>query len=489
MLNVFFPTVVETHLGFLLQGPLRTTPSRDAVPSADEWNISCVQAAGELLADSLRWLRDHQMLDVAALNSLPLDGSKFEHGMFAPLYEQVKATLSSEPLLPDHRNGYLSARQALLARGQDLRELVGEGQLSELFPEDSGRGWLAGAITQDRAPELRLYLVRELGIQEVAPDTVLSRLTAEFLERQSDAWIERLYVFLGGQPALRAAAARLPLVRLTDGSHVRPQVQGVPQAYLVGNFRSGFPTVQSQVCQKPEAVSFLSLLGLTVPDRVDDVVRNVTPKYRQSGTTVTLADYAADMARIVAASKTDSRNQREKLVGDLTATSFVLSVPAIKGPPVLARPGNTVLPTDRLKELLADIPGALIVDDQQACLRGQDVRDLLETCGTTRHLRLITAPEIDWQAKRALREKAGHADTSGQNDRVNNLTLSGLQEIIAKLGTLDLESRRRLAKFLWEELALIEDRRGKDVFTAEYSWTHYGSYRIGFWRGSEPGYT
>jgi hypothetical protein len=480
MLNVFFPTVVETHLGFLLQGPLRTTPSRDAVPSADDWNASCVQAAAELLTESLRWLRDHQMLDVAALNSLPLDRSKFEGGMFAPLYEQVKASLSNELLLPDHRKGYLSARQALLARGQDLRELLDESQLGELFPEAAGRGWLTGAITQDRAPELRQYLLRELGIQEVAPDTALSRLTAEFLEQQTDAWIEHLYVFLGGQPALRAAATRVPLVRRADGSHVRPHVQGVPQVYLVGNFKSGFPTVRSEVCRNPEAASFLSLLGLTAPDRVDDVLRNVTPKYRQSGTTVTLADYAADMARIVAASKTDSRNQREKLVADLTITPFVLSLPTTSGPPVLAQPANTVLPTDRLKELLADTLGELIVDDRQACLRGQDVRDLLETCGTTRHLRLITAPEIDWQTKHALREKAGHADTSGQNDRVNDLTLSRLNEIIAKFGTLDVESRRRQAEFLWEELALIEDRRGKGVFTAEYRWTHYGSYLASF---------
>ena len=31
-LYAFFPTVVTTHLGFLVQGPYRTTPSRDNVP-------------------------------------------------------------------------------------------------------------------------------------------------------------------------------------------------------------------------------------------------------------------------------------------------------------------------------------------------------------------------------------------------------------------------------------------------------------------------
>jgi hypothetical protein len=37
-LVVFFPTELETHLGFLLQGPYRTTPSRDLVPHRDAWN-------------------------------------------------------------------------------------------------------------------------------------------------------------------------------------------------------------------------------------------------------------------------------------------------------------------------------------------------------------------------------------------------------------------------------------------------------------------
>ena len=33
-LFVFFPTDKETHVGFILQGPYRTTPARDNVPDA-----------------------------------------------------------------------------------------------------------------------------------------------------------------------------------------------------------------------------------------------------------------------------------------------------------------------------------------------------------------------------------------------------------------------------------------------------------------------
>ena len=45
-LVVFFPTVLETHLGFLVQGPYRTTPSRDNVPGKDDWNRRLVGENG-----------------------------------------------------------------------------------------------------------------------------------------------------------------------------------------------------------------------------------------------------------------------------------------------------------------------------------------------------------------------------------------------------------------------------------------------------------
>ena len=65
-LVVFFPTVLETHLGFLVQGPYRTTrttPSRDNIPRHDSWNLHCVHKTADVLTGALRWLRDHDLLD------------------------------------------------------------------------------------------------------------------------------------------------------------------------------------------------------------------------------------------------------------------------------------------------------------------------------------------------------------------------------------------------------------------------------------------
>jgi hypothetical protein len=75
---------------------------------------------------------------------------------------------------------------------------------------------------QNRTPELRQYLIRELGIAEVTPERVLPKLSKAFLESQSDDWTLHLYEFLNGQPALlrQGRLDDVPVVRLESGTHV-----------------------------------------------------------------------------------------------------------------------------------------------------------------------------------------------------------------------------------------------------------------------------
>ena len=111
-LAVFFPTVLSTNLGFLVQGPYRTTPSRDNVPESDPWNQYLVGETSVLLVEALRELRDLGLLDVSALRSLPLDPSRFTEGSrFAPLFSRVKEALLEEPLLPRDNNEYVPATE------------------------------------------------------------------------------------------------------------------------------------------------------------------------------------------------------------------------------------------------------------------------------------------------------------------------------------------------------------------------------------------
>lgn len=480
-LVVFFPTVVPTNLGFLVQGPYRTTPSRDNIPRGEPWNQHLVKETSGLLVEAMRWMRDNEMLDTSTLRCLPLDREKFPDGaMFAPIFGTVRRALLDEPLLPRFDAGFVAASQAKLARTQELRELFSPEQIELLFGSKAS-AWLTGDITPDRQPEIRTYLMQELGVAEVTPTTLVPRLTRAFLEAQSDDWVRRLYEFLSGQEAaLRRSLDKIPLIRLDDGTHVVARENGAAKAFLPSAIKTGFPTIRLAVCASVDARSFLIALGITEPDQVDDVVLNLLPKYQESK--VSLDDYAADIERIRQAFKTDSAAQREKLRLALRDTNFVVVVDTGDGKRYVAKPGGIYIATDRLKQLFAGVPGVLIVDDGYDSLRGEEMRELLEACGALRYPRPERAPaEHYWSDRlKALRASAGHAETSGHSDKVEDWTLQGFQDLLDHLPNLTPAQRAERARLIWESLGDLEERRGRGIFDGSYTWTHNGRYATSF---------
>ena len=106
-LVVFFPTQKETFLGFVLQGPYRTTPARDNVPEHDEWNQSLVRETASLLVEVLTDLRDDGLLTAEVLQALPLDAARFgPDTMFRALFESARAALGQEEMIPAADGGY-----------------------------------------------------------------------------------------------------------------------------------------------------------------------------------------------------------------------------------------------------------------------------------------------------------------------------------------------------------------------------------------------
>lgn len=482
-LVVFFPTVVPTNLGFLVQGPYRTTPSRDNIPRSEPWNQHLVKETSSLLVEAMRWMRDNEMLDTSTLRCLPLDHGKFSDGaMFAPIFGIVRQALLDEPLLPRSDGGFVAASQAKLARTQELRELFSPEHI-ELLLGSKVSAWLTGDITSDKQPEIRTYLMQELGVTEVTPATLVPRLTKAFLEAQDDDWVRRLYEFLSRQEAaVRRSLDKIPLIRLDEGTHVVSSENGTAKAFLPSAIKTSFPTIHPAVCSTVEARSFLISLGITEPDPVDDVVWNLLPKYQQDTVEVSDDDYAADIERIRKAFNTDSNSQREKLLAALRDTSFVMVVDTGDGTEYVAKPGGIYIATERLKQLFAGVPEVLIVDDGYDCLRGEEMRVLLEACGALRYPRPEKAPfEHHWSDRlKALRVRAGHAETSGYSDTVEDWTLQGFQYLLDHLPNLTPELRAERARLIWESLGDLEERRGRGIFDGSYTWTHNGRYATTF---------
>ena len=402
--------------------------------------------------------------------------------MFKPLFSLTRDALESGTAASRFARVPTSQLQ-VRSSGEPLRfeNSLGRRKLTELYPEE-GRAvsWLSGQITPDRTPELRHYLLQELEISELTPRNLLPRLDREFLERRSDQWIRELYEFLSGQTAILREGwlRRLPLVRLERGDHVAAKLDEKPQAFLPGKTETDFPTVRGAVCDTEQSREFLEALGLTVPDAVDDVIRNILPRFAMQE--VVPATYASAMDRILRAFQTDSQTQRSKLVNSLKEVPIVAAVVAGGGRKFM-KPGDVYLATKRLKGLFSDIKGIALVDDAHECLHGDLVRKLLLECGTLGYLRPIEDNSLTYQEMKTLRKEAGYEQTSGVSDRVKDCTLTGLTELLDLLPELDRRDRATRAELLWDELSHLEDRRGKALFEGHYTWTHdYRRYKQSF---------
>ena len=197
-LVVYFPTEKRTDLGFLIQGPYQTTLARDNVPTSEPWNEVLINETADLTVESLHELKKLGLLTVSLLNTLPIDADDFPSwSMFRPIYTRVKEALIKEELLPTHDSSFVAAKNALLARGVDLMNLLNNaGSLGTLWESDGNIRWLpSSAITENRTPNLRRYLIEELNVEEVTPESFAAKVTASFMDDQSDEWVQDFYCF------------------------------------------------------------------------------------------------------------------------------------------------------------------------------------------------------------------------------------------------------------------------------------------------------
>ena len=471
-LVVFFPTVVATGLGFLIQGPYRTTPSRETVPSNDEWNNYLMDETASLLSGALRWLRDKEILDINVLLSLPLE----ERGdMFDTLYESIKDILQEEALLPKLGSGYVNGKNAVLGRGKDLRKLLSSNQLSALYDTEQRLAWLSGEITQHRVPHLHRYIRYELEVDELGARDILPKLSRTFLEKQSDNWILQLYTFLDDSvPAGQVLHHDVPLIRLEDGS----QVTADPNKYfLPGKNYTDFPTVRVAVCETTEAREFLESLKLREPDPVDDVKHNILKKYQEGHISIKnfqKLEHEKDMERIIHVYNTCSPDEKRALIGVLKQVPFVRAVDADNKYIKLTRPTQLYLKTKRLETLLNEVDGVWFVDDSLDIFKNDTLKEILQRCGSACFVRPIPS-DLDWSKMTRIREKGDKKKTSGINDRGTDWELDKLNTIISRLADMDNETKQIISELLWEELLCLI-RNAKDIFEGIYKWSHYGNH-------------
>jgi len=481
-LAVFFPTIVHTQFGAILQGPFRTTPSRDNIPRDDAWNKHLVAELAQLVPDSIRQLKAIGKLDARALHALPIHKERFaSEPLFLPVFDSVRSALTGEPLIPCHDGTHRPAYQVRLGRTAEIRSLFSPEQLGQLDSSPTHLAWVIDGVTRDRAPQLHKYLNLELGILDFDAAAVLSRLNTSFLQAQSSDWLARLYEFLAEQEGAWRTTNLLakPIIRLADGTHTPPFEDDEPRAYLSAA-GTEYPAVHPALCAHEPALRFLKRIGLTVPDVVDDVISHLLPRFADAAYPPSDAEYADAIARIHAAAQTNLFDKRKRLLDALQVTPFVFATDAATGVRRRVCPPEAYIHTDRLSALFAGIDGVWLIDKDAGTVPNKTHRELLRACGGNEYLLPIsTASRFTSSELDELRANS-ECPSITREIGIKDYSLHHLDKILAHITTLDPPAKSQRALLLWDALADVEVHRGKTFFTGKYEWFYYTRYDCSF---------
>jgi hypothetical protein len=393
-LVVFFPTQKETFVGFLMQGPYRTTPARDNVPEHDQWNQALAGETARLVAGTLAELRDDGLLTVDILQALPLDAARFGPGtLFRPLFDAVRDALAADRLIPAAA-GYHRAGEVALVSAPELCELL-TPELAGQLCGAPGPVWLvADAVSESRTPLLWRYLREEAGVAELTPAAVVTALSGEFLAARTDEWMGRLYGFLYQHPALwqppaipgdePPAALAQPVIRLEDGSQVTPfDARGRPAAYLPGAAGTEFPVVRRAIAGLPGARQFLLALGYSEPDAVAEILDHVLPRYADADAgALDAAQHDADLELIARTLAEAPPGRQQHLLAGLRSAAFLVGENAATGETRLLRPAELYERSKGLEVYFDGNPQAWFTADRYGPwlpqLRGMGIRQSVQ---------------------------------------------------------------------------------------------------------------
>ena len=473
-LVVYFPTEKVTYLNFLIQGPYKTTPSRENIPLEDEQNKLILEQTADLVGESLSVIKELGYLDVNFLNVLPIrPENKQKELIYSVVYDKVKEKLSTEELLPTWDNKYAKANEILLARGKELTEFLDNDDINLLFGK---KYWLDTNITRDKTPELRNYLTKELDITEVDFESFARKITAEFLERKSDEWMINFYTKLLDQPALwddksyqKGILRTKPIIRLENGKHIAPyDKDGKIQVYLPKEAETKYKTVKRSLVNNKSALEFLQELGLGKPGLLAEIKEFIIPKYKRENPTKD-KEYLEDFAKLLRAYKRLPEEKRKELMKELSNIAFIEAVKSDTKETSLRKPSEIYLQNNDLIEYFEGYP-VWFVSNELYEKFGQELKIFLKEVGAEDKPRRIEIPgSLTLEEKSKLRGEIQHTGDTYQKD----YELDGLESFLK-------ETRPHKSFLLWNlllnSIKTLNTEEAQKFFEGRYKWWRFQDY-------------
>lgn len=380
----FFQTKEDTKLGFVVQAPFLLTDSREGIKAGEKWNEELVQQLAHLAAESLcllkkigetekkQWIDDHIFEVIPYRESYFLPASDKSKISFKPLYESLFQAFQTEAILPARQGKYFASAKAYWAADAEIVELFSDEQVSELMGNPDS-GWVFVSKTYrnvgaaNRA--LEMYLTAIVA-RIVHPETLVRKMSAAFIESQTDAWLLRFYAYLGERKSLWLEAAKRPVALNQHRKAVIPfdPDTGTPNLFLpTEHGANSHDTIYKKLLADKEVLAFFRDWGLDSPDLKTSIFKEIIPFYAENNNNNVLNNkkqLLSHLEAFLAYYQNCPVLSQKPFLEALREIAFVVAVtPKKNSEKYLLKPKQVYLKNEKLLAYFADANDVFLLDE------------------------------------------------------------------------------------------------------------------------------
>ena len=200
-LYVLFATERETHLRFILNGPYRTTPARNAIAEDDPFNEYLMKETCDLVEEVLPQIRQRGLLTTEFLAVLPNQDDDLRN-FYEPIMDRMVEAFNNERLVPMKQGSHAPAKETFrgsvrlsdLIDDKDLATLLGDGHSPPLWIKNPSQ------LNQREDCFLSMLEITEWKIGDLVDklptESTESETIMKWIKRKRIEWHQRLYAFL-----------------------------------------------------------------------------------------------------------------------------------------------------------------------------------------------------------------------------------------------------------------------------------------------------
>lgn len=343
----YFPTSETLGQKRIMHAPFLLTPSRSELRE-DHINDYLIKELAKLSADSLVYLRDIGLKQKSLLidNNLfyLISFPKFGRGYvsYGTWDSEYLRVVKGNSLLLTRTGKYASVADVVIVDKSQILNIFSDKQLTLLL--GGNKPYYLICPHKQKYDDKWDYLTRTLGVSVFDHNRLARTITADFMSKQTDAWLHRFYDYLNNTNEWQLFK-ECPIIRTSKGDFVAPYQAGTLNIFIASTYcDSEKNTVDPLLIKKKKTKAFFETLGIRELKPIDQIDA-IRVKY-QGNKEILGEELYQDTHYVCTIFLSSKKAVQESIIGKLANKLIVSSI--VRGNEVFANVSHTY---DRSAEL------------------------------------------------------------------------------------------------------------------------------------------